>query len=42
VAGGAGLNAFEEDGDALAYSDAHGAEGIFPGGAEELVHGSGD
>ena len=37
-----GLNAFEEDGDALAYADAHGAEGVFSGGAQELVHRSGD
>src|SRR5580692_10765395 len=37
-----GLNAFKEDGDALAYADAHGAEGVFSGGAQELVHRSGD
>lgn len=35
-------DAFEDDGDALAYADAHGAEGVFPAGAQELVRGGSD
>jgi len=36
------LDAFEDYGDALAYAYTHGAEGVFPFGAVQFVHGGGN
>src|SRR5437879_8955672 len=40
--GGRRSGAFKDDGDALADTDAHGAEGVAPVGAQELVERGGD